>query len=53
LLGKKTPFEVWFGWKPRWTRVDYLGEELVGVNNDLLHVNNKEFSDNLVLLEIE
>jgi hypothetical protein len=53
LLGKKTPFEVWFRWKPRWTRADYLGEEPVGVNDDLLHVNNKEFGDDLVLSEIE
>jgi hypothetical protein len=53
LLGKKTPFEVWFGRKPRWTRADYLGEEPVGVNDDLLHVDNEEFGDNPVLIEIE
>ena len=53
MLSKKTPFEVWFGWKPRWTRPDYLTTEPVGVNNDLLHVDNKEFGDDLVLTEIE
>jgi hypothetical protein len=53
LPGKKTPFEVWFGRKPRWTRADYLGEEPVGVNDDLLHVDNEEFGDNPVLTEIE
>lgn len=45
LPGKKTPFEVWFGRKPRWTRPDYLATEPVGVNDDLLHVDNEEFSD--------
>jgi hypothetical protein len=53
LPGKKTPFEVWFGRKPRWTRADYLGEESVGVNKDLLHVDNEEFGDDAVLSEIE
>jgi len=53
LPGKKTPFEVWFGRKPRWTRADYLGEEPVGVNDDLLHVDNEEFGDDPVLSEIE
>ena len=53
LPGKETPFEVWFGRKPRWTRADYLGEEPVGVNEDLLHVDNKEFGDDPVLSEIE
>jgi hypothetical protein len=53
LLGKKTPFEVWFGRKPRWMRPDYLNEEPAGVNNDLLHVDNEEFGDDPVLSEIE
>ena len=53
LPGKKTPFEVWFGRKPRWTRPDYLGTEPVGVNTDLLHVDNKEFGDDPILSEIE
>ena len=53
LLGKKTPFEVWFGRKPRWTRPDYLRTEPVSVNTNLLHVDNEEFSDNPILLEIE
>jgi hypothetical protein len=53
LPGKKTPFEVWFGRKPRWMRADYLGEEPVGVNDDLLHVDNEEFGDDPVLSEIE
>ena len=53
LPGKKTPFEVWFGRKPRWTRLDYLGTEPAGVNNDLLHVDNEEFGDDPVLSEIE
>ena len=51
--GKKTPFEVWFGRKPRWTRPDYLNEEPVGVNEDLLHVDNEEFGNDPVLSEIE
>jgi hypothetical protein len=34
-------------------RLDYLNEEPVGVNNDLLHVDNKEFSNDPVLSEIE
>jgi hypothetical protein len=34
-------------------RPDYLNKELVGVNKDLLHVDNEEFGDDLVLLEIE
>jgi hypothetical protein len=34
-------------------RLDYLNEEPVGVNDDLLHVNNEEFGDNPVLSEIE
>ena len=44
---------MWFGRKPRWTRPDYLKTEPAGVNNDLLHVDNEEFGDNPVLLEIE
>ena len=53
LPSKKTPFEVWFGRKPRWTRPDYLAIEPVGVNDDLLHVDNEEFGDDPVLMEIE
>ena len=53
LPGKKTPFKVWFGRKPRWTRPDYLGTEPVGVNTDLLHVDNEEFGDDPILSEIE
>ena len=52
-LGKKTPFEVWFGRKPRWIRPDYLSTEPVGVNDDLLHIDNEEFGDDPVLTEIE
>jgi hypothetical protein len=44
---------VWFGRKPRWTRLDYLATEPVGVNDDLLHVDNKEFGGDPVLSEIE
>ena len=44
---------MWFGRKPQWTRPDYLDIELVGVNEDLLHVDNKEFGDDPVLSEIE
>ena len=46
------PFEVWFGQKPRWIRVDYLGEEPAKVN-DLLYIDNEEFGNNPVLSEIE
>jgi hypothetical protein len=53
LPGKQTPYEVWFGRKPRWINPDYLSTEPVGVNNDLLHVGNEEFGDDLVLTEIE
>ena len=34
-------------------KADYLGEETVGVNKDLLYVDNEEFGNNLVILEIE
>ena len=53
LPSKKTLFEVWFGRKPRWTRLDYLDTEPVSVNDDLLHIDNKEFGDDPVLTEIE
>jgi hypothetical protein len=53
LLDKKTPFEVWFRQKPRWTKPDYLATEPVSVNNNLLHVDNEEFGDDPVLTEIE
>ena len=53
LPGKKTPYEVWFGRKPRWINPDYLRTEPVGVNEDLLHVDNEEFGNDPVLTEIE
>jgi hypothetical protein len=53
LLGKKTPYKVWFGRKPQWINPDYLSTEPVGVNKDLLHVDNEEFGNDPVLIEIE
>ena len=53
LVKKTPPFKVWFGQKPQQIRLDYLRTELASVNNDLLYINNEEFSDNPVLLEIE
>jgi hypothetical protein len=53
LPSQKTPFKIWSGQKPRWTRPNYLTTEPLGVNDDLLHVNNKEFGDNPVLTEVE
>jgi hypothetical protein len=53
LLKKRTPFEVWFGWKLRWMKPNYLTTELVSVNDDLLHVDNEVFIDDSMLTEIE
>jgi len=52
LPGKQTPFEVWFGQQPRWRSQDYLDTELVGID-DLLHIDNEELGEDLVLTEIE
>jgi hypothetical protein len=53
LLKKQMPFKVWFGWKLRWMKPNYLTIELVSINDDLLHVNNEVFTDDSMLTEIE
>jgi hypothetical protein len=52
LPGKKTPFEVWFGRKPRWMHPDYRATEPAGLD-DLLHDNEVLDPEDPVLTEIE
>ena len=56
----KTPFEVWFGWKPRWIRAKPLelleddNDDGMGLKSDSDSNSNSELDNNdLVLTKIE